>query len=1008
MVTTVSEADFEETIVKTLTGELPPTLDEENPFVDPGFHYRLRTSADYDRDLCLIPTDLCGFIYATQAAEWEKLKQQRGAETRREFLGRVKSEIEKRGTIDVLKKGVHDLGCIFHLAYFKPNSGLNETHRNLYRQNAFSVVRQLHFSARTEQSLDLTIFVNGIPIFTAELKDPLMGQTVEHAIRQYRKDRDPREPLFAHRRCLAHFAVDPYLACMTTHLAGEKTAFLPFNRGDSSDPEHPERNPNNHNGYDTAYLWEEVWNTESVLDILEHFIREVEERDENGRKTGKKLLFPRYHQLDAVRRLVLHARSRPTGESYLVQHSAGSGKSNTIGWLAYYLATLYGDEDRRLFDSIIVITDRRVLDQQLQETIRQFEQVKGVVSTISGRKAKGLSEALSENKDIIVVTVQTFPHAIHEIAKRPGDRFAVIIDEAHSSQSGASARSVREVLSPRTLEEAEYHEEPDIDDEDLVNTQIEQYLKTTQRPKNVSFFAFTATPKQKTLELFGRRNRMGEFEAFHLYSMHQAIAENFILDVLANYTTFKVYFNLLKKIEGDPMYPRRKATALLRSYVDLHEHAINKKCEIVLDHFSNEVMHRVGGQAKAMIVTRSRLHAVRYKRTIDRLIRENHLPFKALVAFSGEVLDPELQEKFTEGGMNGFSDRQTADEFKRPENRLLVVANKYQTGFNQPLLHTMYVDKKLSGVAAVQTLSRLNRIHPQKSDTMVLDFANDAQEIEKSFAPYYEKTLLNEPTDPNRLYDLQYQLDQAAIYTADDVEAFGNEYFAEKGRQEMLHTIIRPVAENYTHLEKEDRETFKKTLRQFVNLYAFLSQIITFQDVALEKYYQFARYLLKALPKENERLPVDVIENIDMDSYRIQETSSGRVMINADGTLIQPDERPLQLLPEEKVPLSEIIQYINENFGTDFTNEDKIAYFADDMEKRLIDNTTLRQTFNPEINSRDNVRIAFNNFFEDTLIEMLSTNREIFKKINDDETFAKLFKDYMFNRIYMQVVAGVG
>lgn len=1008
MVATITEADFEETIVKTLTGELPPTLDEENPFVDPGSRYRLRTSADYDRDLCLIPADLCGFIYATQANEWEKLKRQRGAGTRQEFLKRVRSEIEKRGTIDVLKRGIRDLGCTFHLAFFKPNSTLNETHRNLYRQNVFSVVRQLHFSTRTEQSLDLAIFVNGIPIFTAELKDPLTGQTVEHAVRQYRRDRDPKEPLFSYGRCLAHFAVDPNLAYMTTHLKGGKTTFLPFNRGDPYDPEHPEKNPNNPNGYDTAYLWEEAWNAESVLDILEHFIREVEERDENGKKTGKKLLFPRYHQLDAVRRLVFHARSHTTGESYLVQHSAGSGKSNTIGWLAYYLATLYDDKDRRLFDSIIVITDRRVLDQQLQETIRQFEHVKGVVSTISGRKAKGLSEALSENKDIIVVTVQTFPHAIDEIVRRPGNRFAVIIDEAHSSQTGASARSVREVLSPKSLEEAEYHEEPELDGEDLVNSQIEEYLRSTQRPQNVSFFAFTATPKQKTLELFGRRNHTGAFEAFHLYTMHQAIAEGFIHDVLENYTTFKVYFNLLKKIEDDPMYPRRKATALIRSYVDLHEHAINKKCEIILDHFSNEVMHRIGGRAKAMIVTRSRLHAVRYKRTIDRLIRESHLPFRALVAFSGEVPDPDLQETFTEGGMNGFADRQTAEEFKKTENRLLIVANKYQTGFDQPLLHTMYVDKKLSGVAAVQTLSRLNRIHPQKSDTMVLDFANGAQEIEKSFAPYYEKTLLDEPTDPNRLYDLQYRLDQAAVYASDDVEVFGNEYFAEKGRQEMLHTIIRPVAENYTHLEKEDRETFKKTLRQFVNLYAFLSQIITFQDVALEKYYLFARYLQKALPKEDERLPVDVLDNIDMDSYRIQETSSGKVMINADGTLKQPDEGFLHPLPEEKVPLSEIIQYVNENFGTDFTDEDKLAYFADDMEKRLIDNTTLRQTFNPEINSKENVRLAFNNFFEDTLIEMLSTNKEIFKKINDDETFAKLFKDYMFNRIYVQVVSGVG
>ena len=1008
MVVTISEADFEETITRTLTGELPPTLEEENPFVNPAFHYHLRSSADYDPDLCLIPDDLCAFIYRTQPAEWEKLKAQRGREARQGFLRRVKSEIERRGTIDVLRKGIHDLGCTFHLTYFKPNSRLNLTHQNLYRQNVFSVVRQLHFSSRGKQSLDLVIFVNGIPIFTAELKNPLTGQSVEHAIAQYRKDRDPREPLFAHGRCLAHFAVDPSLVSMTTHLAGEKTRFLPFNRGDPHDPDHPERNPANPGGYDTAYLWEEVWNTESVLDILEHFVQDLEDRDENGRKAGRRLLFPRYHQLDAVRRLILHAGSHGPGESYLVQHSAGSGKSNTIAWLAYYLTSLYDDEDRRLFDSVIVITDRRVLDQQLQGNIRQFQQVRGVVSTISGRKAKSLSEALSENKDIIVVTIQTFPHAISEIRNRPGDRFAVIIDEAHSSQTGQGARGVREVLSPGTLEEAEYYEEPGVDEEDLINREAETYIRKTQRPPNVSFFAFTATPKPKTLELFGRQNHSGNFEAFHLYTMHQAIAEGFILDVLENYTTFKVYYSLLKKIEDDPNYPKRKATALLRSYVDLHPHAINRKAEIILDHFSNEVMHRIDGQAKAMLVTRSRLHAVRYKRTLDRLIKEGDLPFAALVAFSGEVLDPDLQETFTEGGMNGFPDRQTAAEFNRPENRILVVANKFQTGFDQPLLHTMYVDKKLAGVAAVQTLSRTNRIHPKKEGTMILDFANTAEEIEKAFAPYYKKTLLDEATDPNTLYDLRHRLDDYAIYTPDDVQAFGSEYFSPAGDQKNLYAIVRSVIEDFVALDREDRVLFKRALRQFTNLYAFLSQIITFQDVALEMYYQFARYLRKALPKEDGRLPVEILENIDMDSYRIQETSSGQVMINADGTLEPAGSGSLHPNPEERAPLSEIIHYINENFGTDFTDEDRLSYFADDMEKRLIGNSVLRQTFNPEINSEENIRIAFGNFFEDTLVEMLSTNREIFKKINDDEAFAAIFKDYMFRRIYSQVVAGAG
>jgi len=1003
MTAEVSEKDFETTIVKTLTGQLPCTLEEDNPYVNPHFYYKERTSADYDRELCLIPDDLCAFIYTTQPEEWEKLKRQRGTETKKAFLRRVKSEIERRGTIDVLRKGIKDLGCTFHLTYFKPNSGLNQTHKDLYISNKFTVIRQLYFSEKNKNSLDLSLFVNGIPIFTAEIKDPLTNQTVKNAIEQYRKDRDPKEPLFRYGRCLAHFAVDTFSAYMTTELKGNKTHFLPFNRGKPEDNNHPEQNPRNRNGYDSAYLWEEVWNTESVLDILEHFIQEVDKKDEKGRKIGRKLIFPRYHQLDAVRRIITHTRAKKTGNSYLIQHSAGSGKSNTISWLAYYLTTLYDEKDERLFDSVIVITDRRVLDKQLQDNITQFQQVKGVVSTITGRKSKGLTEALRENKDIIIVTIQTFPFALMEIENRPGEKFAVIVDEAHSSQSGTASRSLKEVLSSETLEEAEETDTGETDEEDEINAQIQKQIKKGQRPENVSFFAFTATPKTKTLELFGKKNKTGQFEAFHLYTMQQAIAEEFILDVLQNYTTFEIYFNLLKKIEDDPQYPKRKATALIRNYVDLHPHAVNKKCEIILEHFMHQVINRIGGQAKAMIVTRSRLHAVKYKNTIDRLIKENNLPIKAIVAFSGKVEDPDSQKEFTESQMNGFSDRQTAAEFDKPENRILIVANKYQTGFDQPLLHTMYVDKKLANVAAVQTLSRLNRTHPSKNETMVLDFANTADEIEESFAPYYKKTILSEATDPNRLYDLQYQLDNYNIYTKETVTEFGREYFSKKGKQEKLLRIIEPVREDFIDLKKEERGVFKKSLRKFVNLYSFLSQIITFQDIELEEFYQFARYLYRALPSDEERLPTDVLENINMDSYRISESSSGKIGVYDHSELYNPDEGVTQPKEEEKSPLSEIIEYINDNFGCDFTKEDKVRYFAEDMEKRLVSNESLKQAFNTEINSKDNIRLAFNNFFDDTLIDMLASNKAMFRVINEDEEFSDKFRNYMFTRIFGQI-----
>src|SRR6266446_1745951 len=640
----ISERNFEHTIEAALLAHVPDSLTGEADTAQepplsygqslPGGYYKRRPD-EYNRTLCLIPRDVIDFIYATQPKEWEKLKQQHGQDVKERFLTRLAREITRRGTLDVLRKGMRDSGCKFQLAYFRPSSGLNAALQKLYAANLFTVVRQLQYSEKTGHTLDLALFLNGLPIFTAELKNPLTGQNVEHAIRQYCFDRDPREPFFAFGRCLAHFAVDPDLVYMTTHLDAEKTHFLPFNKGRNGGA----GNSPSWKSFATAYLWEEVWARESVLNLMQHFIHVVEDEDDKGRKTGTRhLIFPRYHQLDSVRRLVTHARTHGPGQPYLIQHSAGSGKSNSIAWLAHQLSVLHDAHDQRVFDSIIVITDRRVLDRQLQRTVRQFQQTLGVVENID-KTSKQLKEALEAGKTIIVTTLQKFPVIAGQMSALPGKRFAVIVDEAHSSQTGESTKSLKSVLAVQSLEEAE-KEEGD-EGEDLEDRLVAEMQKRGHLP-HVSTFAFTATPKQKTLELFGTRRPDGSYTAFSVYSMRQAIEEQYILDVLKNYTTYTTYWNLLKKIEDDPRYDRTKATYLLKLFVDLHEHAIAHKVALMVEYFMSQVAHGIGGKAKAMIVTRSRLHAVRYKLAVDQYLKEHGASFKALVAFSGTVRDPEV------------------------------------------------------------------------------------------------------------------------------------------------------------------------------------------------------------------------------------------------------------------------------------------------------------------------------------------------------------------------------
>jgi type I restriction enzyme R subunit len=955
--------------------------------------YRKRAPEDYDRILCLLPRDVVDFVLATQPKEWERLAQHHGKDTVREiFLGRLSSEIGNRGCLDVLRNGFRDSGCKFRLAYFRPASGLNEETRRQHAANLFSVVRQVRYSAKNENSLDLVLFLNGIPIFTAELKNPLNGQDVEDAMRQYKTDRDPREPLLSYGRCLAHFAVDPDLVYVATRLAGPKTRFLPFNQGRFGGAGNPPVSPTKP-GYATGYLWEETWARDNVLNLIRQFIHEVEEEDQEGHKTGKRfLIFPRYQQLDCVRKLIADAKSRGAGQRYLIQHSAGSGKSFTIAWLAHQLATLHNISDQRVFDSIVVITDRRVLDRQLQTTMRQFEQTLGVVENID-TTSRQLKEALESGKTIIVTTLQKFPVIADEIGELPGKRFAVIVDEAHSSQSGEGTKPLKAVLSATDLAQAESEEGESTEEDDVDNLALAEAVKRGHAA-NLSLFAFTATPKQKTLEQFGIKLPDGKFGPFHLYSMRQAIEEGFILDVLANYTTYKAYWRLLKRVEDDPRYDKKKAEYLLKSFVELHEHAIAEKVKICVEHFAAQVQGEIGGKAKAMIVTRSRLHAVRYRLAVDKYLLERGYPFRALVAFSGTVEDG--GQSYTENGMNGFPETQTAKSFGLPEYRFLIVANKFQTGFDQPLLHTMYVDKKLGGVNAVQTLSRLNRTHPEKKGTMVLDFANELDEIKAAFEPYYETTLLSEGTDPNLLYDLQNRLAGFPVYTEVDVNGFAKVYFDAKATQDRLYAVLAPFLERFRSLSAAEQHDFRGQLTDYIRLYAFLAQVLTFADADLEKLYVFARYLRRLLPADRAELPREVQHNIDMESYRIQQTGSGKIALERRPGVLDPvsAKTGYGVDAEELENLSRIIAELNDRFGLNLGPEHRIT--LGQMMERLDDDAALDAA--ARVNTRDNVRLTFDQKVEHVIQDIVDSNFELYKRITDDRAFGEAVKSFLFDQ----------
>jgi type I restriction enzyme R subunit len=976
--------------------------------------YRERQSSAFDAATLLDAAETRAFIMATQPKEWAKIVKQFPGEEETALAANLTALIQKRGTLEVLRNGVSFNGINLQLAYFRPSAGGNPEHQARYEGNRFAVMRQVHFSTKTpDQSIDLVILLNGLPIVSVELKNHFTSQNVQHAIAQYRR-RDKNEAFW--KRCLVHFAVDDDAAYMTTSLSGPDTAFLPFNRDT--------RNPIIYGRFASSYLWDDfidedgetqsgIWQADSLLLLIQNYLHS--ERDE---KTGKeKFIFPRFHQLMVVRKLLAHAKANGSGHSYLIQHSAGSGKSNSIAWLAHQLANLCGLDGQPVFDSIVVITDRRVLDRQLQTTIKQFEKINGTVSKID-RNTKQLVKALERGDKIIITTLQKFGF-VGELAKMPGKRFAVLVDEAHSSQTGEGVKDLHLVLtSEEQLQEALKKDDESKETDDPIESELEKIQKARQKLPHLSFFAFTATPKDKTLELFGVPDKSIKkgFRPFHQYTMRQAIAEGFILDVLESYTTYKTYFELIEteKADGEKEVEKLKARRLMLQYVDQHEFAIKRKAHIIVDHFTRNTAHKIAGQAKAMVVTHSRAHAVLYKQALDEVVREQNLSFGVLVAFSGTVTINE--QKYTEENMNPPGTGDIAEAFKNPAQRLLVVANKFQTGFDQPLLHTMYVDKKLGGVAAVQTLSRLNRTFPPlKQDTMVLDFVNDQKTIQASFQDYYQTTELEGATDSNKLYNLKYTLEKAGVFTPEDVVEFIELFVVKKVKSEKLQLFFQRIVENgyenlaaehkgtkvYEKRKAEAKDKFRKGTARYVKQYNFISQIMTFTDTSLEKFYLFAKLLLRKLPYEKQTLPLEVIEMIDMDKYRTQEENNGRITLKSeDGVLELTSDDGYRSSEDEKEKIKLIIQKLNKDYGIDFDEADRVVGA---IKQKLEKDEDLRAAF-----KTNSIEFLRRQKLQDSIKEAFLSNADEFlsfmSKTETDTGFGKFFFSEMF-KWYDQMVS---
>lgn len=993
--TNTSEKGLEDLIVRAMTGRTdllspPHEANESSVPVSGGTGWLLGDAKHYEREFCVDLVQLRGFLNATQPELVEAFSLDTNGPTRIKFLSRLQGEVSKRGVIDVLRSGIKHGPHEVALFYGTPTLG-NIAAEERFACNRFSVTRQLRYSRdETALSLDLCLFINGLPTFTFELKNSLTKQTVADAVEQYKRDRDPREKLFEFGRCIAHLALDDCEVRFCTHLQGKRSWFLPFNLGYNDGA----GNPPNPDGLKTAYLWKKILTPASLTDILENYAQIVEIQDTRSKRKTYKQIFPRFHQLDVVRRLLADASEHGAGHRYLIQHSAGSGKSNSIAWLTHQLVGLEKD-DAPVFDSVVVVTDRRILDRQIRDTIKQFVQVR---STLGHANRSGdLRQFIEEGKKIIITTVQKFPFILDEIGStHRGRRFAILIDEAHSSQGGKTAAALNLALSEGGTGE----------EEETTEDRINRIMENRKMLSNASYFAFTATPKNKTIETFGQRIEEGDeaqYLPFHSYTMKQATQEGFILDVLQHYTPINSYYKLVKTVEDDPEFDTKKAKKKLRRYVESHEHAIRLKAEIMVDHFHEQVLakNKIGGRARAMVVCNGIRRAIQYFHAFQAYLGERKSPYKAIVAFSGE-------HEFggadvTEASLNGFPSKDITEEIQKDPYRFLICADKFQTGYDEPLLHTMYVDKTLSGIKAVQTLSRLNRAHPQKHDVFVLDFINETDAIKASFDPYYRTTILSGETDPNKLHDLKMALDVQQVYSQEHIDALVTLYLEGADRDTLDPILDACVAVYNEELDEDGQIDFKGKAKAFVRVYGFLASILPYTNASWEKLSIFLNFLIPKLPAPKEEdLSKGILESIDMDSYRTEKQAVQRIVLEDQDAEIGP--LPVSgggRKPEPELDrLSRIVKTFNDQFGNiPWEDADRVRrLITEEIPQRVAEDQAYK---NARQNSdKQNARIEHDKALMRVLISLMKDDTELFKQFSDNPGFKRWLSDMVFAETY--------
>ncbi len=955
------------------------------------------TTDVFDSAAGLYVDTLIGFIKNTQPKEWLRFENACQSDPVKKFILAFSNACDTDGLVSVFRHGFKHRGITFRVCYFKPESHLNKTAAGLYEANVCNVVRQWHYSSDSSKSVDMVLVVNGIPLFALELKNQYTGQNVNNAKQQWMYDRDPKEVCFQFdKRILAYFCVDQTDVYMATRLNKGDTYFLPFNQGSNgAGQDGGKGNPENPNGYPTAYLWENVLQKDSALDIVQKFIH---------RANSKTLIFPRFHQLDVVRKLIKDVRTNSTGRNYLIQHSAGSGKSNSIAWTAYRLASLHDELNKPVFASVVIVTDRTVLDRQLQNTISSFDHTIGTVETIGeGKTSKDLRDAINGGSRIIVTTLQKFPVIYEEVENTQSKGFAIIVDEAHSSQTGSSAIKLKTALADTEAALREYAQIEGKAEEEIDKTdKLVQEMIVHGKHKNLSFFAFTATPKAQTLEMFGTERSDGSFHPFHIYSMKQAVQEGFIMDVLQNYMTYHTCFKIAKTIPDNPEVPASRAAKVIRRFEELHPYNISQKAQIIVETFLSTTKHSIGGKGKMMVVTSSRLAAVRYFNEVKRYISEKgYTGVDVMIAFSGVVKDGDAE--YTESGLNirkdgsHISEDQTKAEFHENFN-VLIVAEKYQTGFDEPLLHTMIVDKKLRSVKCVQTLSRLNRICPGKNDTFILDFVNTAEDIQEAFQPFYQETSLSQEVNTDLIYQLQKELHDYNLYSANDIEAFSAIYYSSKKQNDTtmgkMTSTLMPVQSRYNAMAQDERYNFRRQVRSFIKWYGYISQVCRMFDENMQKEYVFCSYLVKLLPSDSTQM-MDLEGALKLEFYKLQQTFKGEIVLHEESGGYDPAGGKGAAVPEQKEPLAEVIQKINDMYTGEFSEADRVILYA--LHERLRTDKKLEKvarTSDPQI-------------FAESIFPSVFNNAAMSGYAEQTDAYTALFENRSKYNAYMVALAGM-